>query len=112
MPGRRRFLRTAAALGLVAALGACATPEYTATKAQRDLETLGVTHAQSQCIVKGLRAYYSKQYVQLQYAQGVTTINPKEVDLYVRNKFAGQDTVSPSEISLTRRIAAGCGISG
>jgi hypothetical protein len=111
MPGARTIRRALGATALVVALGACATPEYTATKAQRDLERLGVDRAKAQCIVKGLRAHYSDEYIRLQHQQAVAAINPKEVELYVRNKFAGQDKVLPGEIRAAQHIAAGCGVS-
>jgi len=111
-PIERRFGRRAAVvIGLVVALAACATPEYTATKAERDLERVGVERTHAQCIIKGLRAKYSDDYIRLQHQQAVAAINPKEVELYVRNKFAGQDKVLPEEIRDAQRIAKACGVS-
>lgn len=112
----RRLVVVASVLLGAAALGACAAPEYTTNAAVRDLQGAGLTRTQADCILNALRQRYAKQYVDAQRnavrARGLdpaaAAINPREVDLYVRNKLAGQDRVGNDEVTLVRQITRDC----
>jgi hypothetical protein len=101
---------------LVVALGACAAPEYTSSSASRDMQRAGLTRTQADCVLGALRSHYSQEYVDAQrnalIARGLdpnsAAINPKEVDLYVRNKLAGQDKIGNDEAALARQITTTC----
>jgi hypothetical protein len=108
-----------AALG-VALLAGCANAEYTTTKAVRDMTRLGVSQDAASCVVRELRSFYSKQYVNAQRAEvarrgldpNQAAVNPQAVDLYVRNKLAGVDRVGNDEKTMARNVARQCGVPG
>ncbi len=115
---RLRWL-AGAALG-VALVAGCATAEYTGDDAARDMTRLGVSHEAATCVVQGLRDFYSKQYIAAQRAEvarrhldpSQAAVNPQAVDLYVRNKLAGQDHIGNDEKAAARAIARRCGVRG
>ena len=100
------------ALGLSATVlgSGCAMSEYKATTARVDLQNVGYSVTQADCVMRGLHDFYAKRYVDQQFdrTQRSSAINPKEVELYVRNKFAGQDRADRGELTATRNIVARC----
>ena len=113
---RRSIVVVASVLLGAAALGACAAPEYTADAARRDMQRAGLTRAQADCVLNALRQRYAQQYIDAQrnamrargLDPGTAAINQREVDLYVRNKLAGQDRVGNDETSFARRVTQEC----
>jgi hypothetical protein len=109
----RRLLVTVAG---AAVLAGCATAEYTTTEAVRDMQRLGVSSTAARCVVARLHDYYANQYVvaqrraveRLHEDPAKAAINPQAVDLYVRNKFAGQDTIGNDERARARALASQC----
>jgi hypothetical protein len=90
--------------------GGCAISEYKTPTAQADLRKIGLSVAAAKCLIDGLHDHYAKEYVSQQVAQpgAPAQVNPREVELYVRNKFAGQDRATKGEISIAKAIAARC----
>ena len=99
MPRVRQGVVVAAALlGAVAALSACAQPAYTSDDARADLVAQGFTTAEADCVLEGLDRYFRDEFEQKQAAEGFEQIPKRQVDNYVRNKFAGVDDV-PADLS-------------
>jgi len=114
---RRRLL--VAALG-AALLAGCATQEYKSRAAISDMQRLGVSREAATCVVQRLRDFYSQQYIAVQRREvarrhldpSQAAVNPQAVDLYVRNKLAGQDNIGNDEKATARAIARRCGVRG
>ena len=113
------FRRLVPVAALVVAVAACSTPEYKTDAAVRDMERLGLTRTEAQCVVKRLRQRYAHEYLVAQRREverrhlkpSDVAVNQQAVDLYVRNKLAGQDTIGNDEKTAARAVAARCGTS-
>jgi len=85
-------------LALLAIVGGCSQPAYTVEDALADLLSEGFSRRQADCILQGLDAYLREEFEQKQATEGFEQIPARQIENYVKNKFAGVDDV-PADLS-------------